>query len=171
MKNTSRRRFLKGTALAGAAIGFPTIVPAEVVAAKGAKRVMPNDRVNVGQIGCGGIANYYHSNHLKQMDDVRVVATCDAFRSKGEALAAKYNKHYGGSEVATVHDDFRELLARPDVDAVVVAAHDNWHTPMSIAAVRAGKAFDWDPKKEQIVGNAEAAAMLSLPHRDKWKIW
>lgn len=136
MKDTSRRNFLKGAAMTGAVVGFPTIVPAEVIAGKG--RIMPNDRVNVGQIGCGGIANYFHSTALMPMDDARVVATCDAFRRKGEALAAKYNKHYG-SEVTTVHDDFRELLARPDIDAVIVAAHDNWHTPMSIAAVNAGK--------------------------------
>lgn len=122
--------------MTGATLGFPSIVPAKVIAGKG--RVMPNDRVNVGQIGCGGIANYFHSTQLKQMDDVRVVATCDAFRKKGEALAEKYNAHYG-DEVATVHDDFREILAREDVDAVVIAAHDNWHTPMSIAAVNAGK--------------------------------
>jgi len=137
MKDTSRRSFLKGAAMTGAAIGYPTIVPAEVIAGKG--RTMPNDRVNVGQIGCGGIANYYHSSHFMKMEDVRIVATCDAFRKKGESLAAKYNKHYGGSEVATVHDDFREVLARKDVDAVVIAAHDNWHTPMSIAAANAGK--------------------------------
>jgi myo-inositol 2-dehydrogenase/D-chiro-inositol 1-dehydrogenase len=53
MKNVSRRRFLKGAAMTGAAMGFPTIVPAQVVAGKGGKRVMPNDRINVGQIGCG----------------------------------------------------------------------------------------------------------------------
>ena len=137
MKNTSRRTFLKSAAMSGAAIGFPTIVPAAVVAGKG--RIMPNDRVNVGQIGCGGIANYYHHKKLKEMDDVRVVATCDAFVKKREALAEKYNKHYGGGDITTTHADFRELLARPDIDAVVVAAHDNWHTPMSIAAANAGK--------------------------------
>lgn len=135
-KNTSRRDFLKGAAMAGSVLGFPTIVPAQAVSGKG--KVMPNDRVNVGQIGCGGIAGYFHSTAFKQMDDVRVVATCDAYRSRREALAKAYNKHYG-SEVATAHADFREILARPDVDAVIVAAHDNWHVPMSIAAVKAGK--------------------------------
>ena len=136
MRRPNRRNFLKGAALTGAALGFPTIVPAAAVPGKG--RVMPNDRINVAQIGCGGIANYFHSTQLKQMDDVRVVATCDAFRKKAESLTAKYNDHYG-SGITVVHDDFREILARPDVDAVVIAAHDNWHTPMSIAAVRAGK--------------------------------
>ncbi len=136
MNTTNRRNFLRNAAMTGAALGFPTIVPAAAVTAKG--RVMPNDRVNVGQIGCGGIANYYHHNYLKQMDDVRVVATCDAFRAKAHALAAKYNDGYGG-DTTTVHDDFREILARADVDAVIIAAHDHWHTPMSIAAVRADK--------------------------------
>ena len=54
-------------------------------------------------------------------------------------MAARYNKHYGGKEITTAHKDFREILARPDVDAVIIAAHDNWHTPMSIAAANAGK--------------------------------
>lgn len=136
MKRTNRRQFLKSAAMTGAAFGFPTIVPAKVVAGKG--KVMPNDRVNVGQIGCGSIADYYHRSHLKQMDDVRVVATCDAYRRRADIMAQQYNKGYGG-EVATVNDDFREILAREDVDAVVIAAHDNWHTPMSIMAARAGK--------------------------------
>jgi predicted dehydrogenase len=130
---------LKRAAMTGAVLGFPTIVPAEVVAGQGGKRVLPNDRVNVGQIGCGGIANYYHLSALKTMGDVRVVATCDAYQSRREALAAVYSKHYGGGEVTKAHADFREVLARSDVDAVIVAAHDNWHTPMSIAAVNAGK--------------------------------
>ncbi|HEX5789565.1 MAG TPA: Gfo/Idh/MocA family oxidoreductase [Luteolibacter sp.] len=136
MKHHSRRDFLKQAALTGAALGFPTIVPAQVIAGKG--KVMPNDRVNVGQIGCGSIADYYHRSNLKQMADVRVVATCDAFPRRAREMAAQYNKDYGG-EVTTVNGDFRELLGRPDIDAVVIAAHDNWHTPMSIAAVRAGK--------------------------------
>jgi predicted dehydrogenase len=136
MKQGTRRHFLKRAAAVAPVLGFPTIVPANVVAGKG--RVMPNDRVNVGQIGCGSIAGYFHHTNLKAMDDARVVATCDPFRKRAEALAAAYNKGYGG-EVATVNDDFRALLQRSDVDAVIIAAHDNWHTPMSIAAVRAGK--------------------------------
>jgi len=68
-----------------------------------------------------------------------VVAVSDAYKSRRDAKAAMLNKHYGGKDIAKAHGDFRELLAREDVDAVVVAAHDNWHTPMSIAAAKAGK--------------------------------
>ena len=130
---SSRRRFLKQAARAGAAFAVPNLVTFPVFGA-----ATPSNRINLAQIGCGSIAGYYHSAALKQMDDVRVVATCDAFRQRGERLAEDYNRHYG-SDVAKAHDDFREVLARSDVDAVIIAAHDNWHTPMSIAAAKAGK--------------------------------
>lgn len=99
---------------------------------------MPNDRVNIGQIGCGSIAGYFHRGNLKNLDNARVVAACDAFEKRAASMAERYNGDYGG-QVCTPNTDFRELLARDDVDAVIIAAHDNWHTPMSIAAVRAGK--------------------------------
>lgn len=105
MKATNRRRFLKQAGLAGAAIGFPTIIPAHVV---GKGKIMPNDRIHVGKIGCGSIAGYYHRSAFKQMEDIRVVATCDAFRHRAVGMAKRYNKDYG-SEVTTVNEDF--LLA------------------------------------------------------------
>jgi hypothetical protein len=128
----NRREFLHTTAVAS--LVFPNIVPRTVFGADA-----PSNRINVGHIGCGSIANYYHKNTLKQMQDVRVVAVCDAYKSRREAMAAFYNKHYGDSNITKVYADFRELLTNKDVDAVIIAAHDNWHTPMSIAAARAGK--------------------------------
>ncbi len=130
---TSRRSFLKKAVGASAVFVVPNIITGPLFGA-GA----PSNRINVGQIGCGSIADYYHFSHLKQMEDVRVVATCDAFKRRGEIMAAKYNKHYDDM-ITSAHDDFREILARADVDAVVIAAHDHWHVPMSIAAAKAGK--------------------------------
>ena len=132
-RTVSRRDFVKGGAVAVAAIGLPTVVPSTVIGADA-----PSKRVHVGQIGCGGISNY-HSNYLNRMKDVRVVAVSDAYKSRRDRKAAGFNKHYGGSDITKAHADFREILARSDVDAVIVAAHDNWHTPMSIAAAKAGK--------------------------------
>ncbi len=132
-RGLSRRGFLRGGVVAGAAVGFPAIIPEAVFGA-----TTPNARVNVAQIGCGGISGY-HTNYLKRMADVRVIATCDAFRSRRQARADGYNKLYGGSGITKAYADFREVLELSDVDAVIVAAHDNWHTPMSIAAVKAGK--------------------------------
>jgi len=125
----NRREFLA----VGAAVGFPAIVPATVLG-----KTPPSERVHVGLIGCGGISRYYHRNYLKRMTDVRIVAVCDAYTSRRDAAVTELNGHYG-RQVTTAHADFREVLARSDVDAVIVAAHDNWHTPMSIAAARAGK--------------------------------
>lgn len=136
MKKTTmnRRGFVKGGVAAGAALGFPMIVPGTVFG-----DTSPSKRINIAQIGCGNIGSSYHINYLKRMDDVRIVAVCDAYKSRREKAAAEINSHYRDSHTCKPHADFREVLARPDVDAVVVAAHDNWHTPMSIAAVQAGK--------------------------------
>jgi len=132
-KRMDRRQFLKQTALAAAT---PTIISSTALG-KG-NTPAPSNRINVGLIGCGNISNY-HTNYLKRMQDARVIAVCDAYKSRRLAKAADFNKHYGSSDITKPHADFREVLARPDVDAVIVGAHDNWHTPMSIAAARAGK--------------------------------
>ena len=73
------------------------------------------------------------------MADVRIVAVADAYKSRREAAAARLNAKYGGNRIVQPYADFREILARADIDAVIVGAHDNWHTPMSLAAVKAGK--------------------------------
>jgi hypothetical protein len=129
----SRRAFVKSGVVAGAVLGVPSIVPSTVFG-----KTAPSNRVNVAQIGCGSISEY-HWGHLSKMDDVRVVAVSDAYKSRRDKWAARADKHYGGDSAVTSHADFREILANKDVDAVIIAAHDNWHTPMSIAAANAGK--------------------------------
>lgn len=129
----SRRNFLNRIAAAGAAFSVPSIVTTSVFGADA-----PNSRVNVGLIGCGNISNY-HIGYLNGMADVRIVAVADAYKSRREAAAARLDKQYNGNGIVKAHGDFREILARTDVDAVIVAAHDNWHMPMSVAAAKAGK--------------------------------
>jgi hypothetical protein len=130
----ARREFLKRVAAGGAAFSVPGILTKPVFGADA-----PSNRVNVGQIGCGNIGSNYHIPVLSAMPDVRIVAVADAYQSRREAAAARLNQQYGGNAIVKAHADFREILARADVDAVIVGAHDNWHTPMSVAAVRAGK--------------------------------
>ncbi len=129
----SRRSFIKRGLAVSAAFGMPAIIPGSAFGANAA-----GNRVNVGLVGCGNIG-HYHKNWLKQWDDVRIVAVCDAYTSRRIAMAEELNAHYGASDVTRVYDDFREVLAHPDVDAVFIGAHDNWHTPMAIAAARNGK--------------------------------
>ncbi len=133
-KNINRRDFIKRSTAASAIFSIPAFVPSTVFGADA-----PSNRVNVGMIGCGNIGTNYHSKYLKAMTDVRVVAVSDAYKSRRNTRAADFNTHYGGTGITKAHADFRELIARSDVDAVIVGAHDNWHTPMSIAAAQAGK--------------------------------
>jgi len=130
----SRRGLLRGAVAAGAAFAVPSVATGPLFGAEA-----PSNRVRVGQIGCGNIGSNYHINILSKMPDVRIVAVADAYKSRREGAAARLNQHYGDQNATTAHADFREILARADVDAVVIGAHDNWHTPMSIAAAKAGK--------------------------------
>lgn len=127
-----RREFIKRGLAASAAFGIPTIVPGTVFGADA-----PGNRINVGLIGCGNIGNY-HKNWLVQWDDVRIVAVCDAYKSRAAAMAEELNRKYGPG-TTRVCEDFRGVLSAADVDAICIGTHDNWHTPLAIAAARAGK--------------------------------
>jgi predicted dehydrogenase len=128
-----RRTFLKQSLACGAAFAAPYIVTTPLFGADA-----PSNRVNVGQIGCGNIGSNYHIPILLREADVRIVAVADAYKGRRDGAAARLNKQYGDGTVKA-YTDFREILARPDVDAVIIGAHDNWHMPMSIAAAKAGK--------------------------------
>lgn len=129
----NRRDFVKRGIALSTVFAAPNILTRPLFGAEA-----PSNQVAVGQIGCGNIGGNYHIPHLSKMPDVRIVAVADAYKSRRDAAAAKLNAQYGAGTV-TAHADFREILARPDVDAIIVGAHDNWHTPMSIAAAKAGK--------------------------------
>lgn len=130
----SRRRFLQGATAAATAVAVPRVAHRSLFGAEA-----PSNRIHVALIGCGNIGGRYHLGTLSPMPDVRIVAVADAYKTRREAAAAKLNELYGDAKAVTAYADFREILARPDVDAVIIGAHDNWHTPMSIAAARAGK--------------------------------
>ena len=129
----SRRGFLRNVLGASTVFAVPNIMTGPLFGAEA-----PSNRVSVGQIGCGNIGSNYHIPILSQMPDVRIVAVADAYKSRREAAAAKLNGQYGAGTVRE-YADFREILARADVDAVIIGVHDHWHTPMSIAAAKAGK--------------------------------
>jgi len=113
---------------AGALLGFPTIIPSSVLGQNGG--VAPSNRVTVGVIGCGGQSGACNSyvNYAKS----EIVAVCDPFKSRQQKRAEQWG-------VQQRYTDFRELLARDDIDAVHVVTPDHWHVPISIAAARAGK--------------------------------
>ncbi len=109
-----------------------------------AKRPAAGDRVTVGFIGAGGRAGDGLMVDLLQHGDCQCVAVCDCFAERRERRAKQIDDHYasaasGGYKSVARITDFRELVARKDIDAVCIATPDHWHVPAMIAAVRAGK--------------------------------
>ena len=132
----TRRGFLKqaaGAAALGAA--FPYIIPAS--ARRADAHVAPSNRVTVGCIGVGPQGNGVMGGYLNR-PDAQVVAVCDVKRPCREDTKARVDKRYGDTGCA-MYTDFRELLARADIDAVSIASTDHWHVLHALYAVRAGK--------------------------------
>jgi glucose-fructose oxidoreductase len=129
----TRRRFVGGLlpGVLAAAIA-PQFLPSRVLGGEDA----PNRRIRLGHIGVGGQGTSLLQNFLT-VAGAQSVAVCDPFRSRREAAAALIRE--AGQPDPRLHVDFRELLADPNVDAVIIATPDHWHVPIGLAAVRAGK--------------------------------
>ncbi|MFM7057219.1 MAG: Gfo/Idh/MocA family protein [Planctomycetota bacterium] len=132
---SSRRQVVTGLAAATAAVAMPAILPAHVLGRNGA--VSPNERINLGVIGIGPRCTYVLTSMLG-LPDVRCVAIADVQKSRREAGKTLVDQLAGNSE-CRLYSDLREMLDRSDIDAVIVATGDCWHTPASILAAEAGK--------------------------------
>ena len=131
----SRRRFLgQGTAI-GAAAAAPTIIPSSALGLDGA--VPPSERVVVGGIGIGNRGTYDLGCFLEQ-PDVIFAAVADVKQGRRDAVKKMAEAKYGPQSCAT-YRDFRELLDRKDIDAVLIATGPNWHGTASMIAAKAGK--------------------------------
>jgi len=137
MKKTNRRLFLKRTAFAAA---MPTIISSTALG-KG-KTLPPSERVNIGFIGVGGRGGSLLRASLNNNDQAQVVAVSDCFGSKRQKALQRIKDSYtkkGRPSDAREYADFREMLAREDIDGVVIATPDHWHVPISAYAIRVGK--------------------------------
>src|SRR5512136_3036364 len=132
----NRRRFLKGAlAAAGGMAVVPALIPASALGREGG--VAPSERVVLGAIGIGNRGSYVLGCFLHE-PDVRFVAICDVKAVRRQAVKKKAYDKYGNKNCAT-YRDLRELLARSDIDAVLIATGPNWHATASILAAKAGK--------------------------------
>ena len=131
-----RRQFLQtGLAVAGAAVAAPTIIPASALGLEGT--VAPSERIIVGGIGIGNRGTYDLGCFLEQKD-AQFVAVCDIKESRRLAVKKIVDDKYG-TQACGMYRDFRELLDRSDIDAVLIATGPNWHATAAMAAARAGK--------------------------------
>jgi predicted dehydrogenase len=130
----TRRELLRRSA-AGPALAAPWFVPSAALGRDG--KAAPSERITLGVIGVGPRCTYDLQAVLKQ-PDVQCVAICDAQASRRDAGKRLVDEFYKNTD-CTAYRDLRELLARPDIDAVLIATGDRWHAPASILAARAGK--------------------------------
>jgi len=135
-KTVRRRDFLKSSAKGlAAAAALPTIVPAGVVKAQ--DRPAPSDRIVCGVIGTGNLGRRHHLNGcLLPNPRVEVAAVCDVDRQRVNSAAGDIKEKTGRR--AAVYEDFRKLLERKDLDAVVCALPDHWHAIAAISVMEAG---------------------------------
>jgi predicted dehydrogenase len=135
-KAASRREFLlqAGTA-AGAAVAAPYVITSTALG--NATTPPASDRIVMGGIGIGNMGAGDQNAFLAR-PDVQYVAVCDVRQWFREGAKKRVDDHYRNGD-CTAHVDFREVLARPDIDAVHIATPDHWHAVMTIAACRAGK--------------------------------
>ncbi len=134
----SRREFLRTTAGAAALLSVPLIIPSRLLGANA-----PSNRVRVGQIGCGRIAQAHDMPGVLQSGLADIVALCDLDSKRlaaGAAWVARFYREHGlpAPDLAT-YSDYRELLARKDIDAVVISTPDHQHAELALCAVLAGK--------------------------------
>lgn len=148
----NRRVFLRNTGFAAAAVGIPTIVPSSVFG-----KSAPSNRITIGMIGLGrqGYGQNLQGANLTAIGvripgiletaEAQVIAVCDTDNWRMTNARETIEKYYaqkttsGNFKGCSVFADFRELIARKDIDAVMISTPDYWHVPMGIMAAKAGK--------------------------------
>ncbi len=130
MNRISRRHFVRAAA---AAIVAPCIIPSRVLGADA-----PSKRINVGFIGTGDHGTGWNLRRYMNHADARVLVVCDVDGGRMRAAKEIVDTQYLNKDCAMTKD-FREVLARKDIDAVMISTPDHWHTLISVMAVRAGK--------------------------------
>jgi hypothetical protein len=131
-KKIDRRDFLKSTAAS-----VPFIAAGTAWSQKTAKK-SPNGQVTLGCIGLGTHGLGWNLDRFLKVPDARIIAVCDVYADRREKARAVVNAAYGNSD-CEMHVDFRDMLTREDIDAVVISTPDHWHVLMAVMAARAGK--------------------------------
>lgn len=143
-KQLSRRSFLGQSA---AALSAFMIVPRHVLGGKrpdGTRYLAPSDVISLGLIGAGKQGKGLVTSFLNT-GEARVIAASEVYQAKAQQLIERMkafyekNTQFGNYSDVMLYNDFRELLARTDIDAVIIATPDHWHASMAIRAAEAGK--------------------------------
>ena len=137
MKELSRRKFIKNSAIAASGVGF---LPESLTILKQGRALGANDRIRIGIIGCGSRGNSVYVNGIYKHADkmnVEIVALCDPWRVSREQANSKVKELFGRDTKQVV--SYKELLELKNIDAVMIASPDHLHTTHLEAAAQAGK--------------------------------
>jgi len=133
----NRRTFIKKTSATAIAASLPTIVPASVFG-----KNAPSNRIQVGQIGCGRIARDHDMPGTMQYETAQLVAVCDVDQNRlkdGKKLVDQYYQNKGKKADTKMFDNYQDLIAHKDIDAVLISTPDHWHAKPAIEAALAKK--------------------------------
>jgi predicted dehydrogenase len=161
----NRRQFFKKSGLLTAgALAAPAIIPGSALGKSGT--VAPSRRITLGCIGVGGMGTGNMRSFL-ELDDVQVVAVCDLDKNHLKRAKGIVDAKYGNTD-CRMYKDFRDLLARNDIDAISMATPDHWHAITSIAAAESGKDIYGEKPLSHCI--AEGRAMCNAVQR-YGRIW
>lgn len=130
MNPFSRRRFLQ---IGAAALAAPQVLPARLLGADA-----PSKKITVGFIGTGDHGTSWNLRRYLNQPDARVLMVCDVDAARRQRAKSIVDEQYLNQDCRAT-GDFRDVLARPDIDAVMISTPDHWHTLISVMALRAGK--------------------------------
>jgi predicted dehydrogenase len=155
----NRRRFLASTAAAGLGLAAPLLLPARVL---GRAAAAPSERITLGVIGYGGRCAAILP-HFLAFDELRCVAVSDCRANRLAAAKQAVDGRYQDTGCAA-YADFRDVFSRQDIDAVLIATGDRWHTPLSVLAAKAGKDVYCEKPVSMTIGEGRVLAdtMASL---------
>lgn len=161
-KDNSRRKFIQKVTGSVLASSIPGILKASVSTenSEGLLRNYygPNDNIQIALIGAGGMGTA-DANTAITLPGVKLIAACDLYDGRLEAAKKDY-----GMDIFTTRD-YREILQRKDIDAVIVATPDHWHKDISVAAMNSGKAVYCE--KPMVHDVTEGAAVIEAQNRNK----
>lgn len=158
----SRRRFLAATGLAVAA---PNIIPASVLGRD--NQTAPSERITLGVVGWG-MQGPSNTQAFLGIKDCQVVAACDLDKNHLEAAVDTINGHYGNKDCRAYHD-FREMMARKDIDAVMLAVPDNWHALVAVEAAKNKKDIYGEKPLARTIHEQQAIVHAVEKYRRIWQ--
>src|SRR5205809_4944086 len=158
----SRRRFLATT---GVALAAPAFVPASALGR--ADNAAPSERISLGVVGWG-MQGPGNTEAFLQEKNCHVVAACDLDKNHLDAALNKINGHYQNKDCKAYHD-FREMMARKDIDAVMLAVPDHWHELIAVEAAKNGKDIYGEKPLARTIAEQQAIVNAVQKHDRIWQ--